>query len=105
MIRDDYYNVCNKESEKIIDSFEEKIKNHIKDNILSDYLTYYIAVCYDMNCLWRENIDALIESGLDSLSQLKFNDCDLEKIKLKLMKKYNLSIINLDPIDIKKIKN
>lgn len=101
MIRDDYLTITEDEMDKVIDPFEEKIRDHVINEILTDFVAYYIANGYKMNCLWRVNIDVVLESAIDSLVQLKVSDCNLEKIKRKLIENYNLEIVNNDPIDIK----
>lgn len=104
MIRDDFLEVSDYELKEVITPFEEKIKKYIKYKILSDYVSFYIANSYHMRCLWKEDINAVLESAMDSLGQISVKDCNLEDIKSKLIKQYNLEIINSNLIDIIKRK-
>lgn len=85
---------------KDVDFFESKIKEYIKEKILLDYIAYYIYNCYKMNLVTNENLNALLEASIDSLSQINVIDCNIEKIKNILINNYKLNVINDEPIKI-----
>lgn len=86
--------------EKQINEFENDIKRHIKINILTEYISFYIAKCFNEHLIFEENLNTIIEASLDSLSQMSISDCNIGDIKNFLIEKYRLKIVNDEPIKI-----
>ena len=101
MIRDDMNQVTNEEFDKLVETFDKAFTKHFKDNnILEEYVSYYIAERIKHNFLFREQMDDVVFSALNDLSQFYVADCDYDKIKQLLETKYKLKITNENPLEI-----
>lgn len=101
MIRDDISQVTNEEFDKLVETFDNTFAKHFKDNnILEEYVSYYIAERIKHNFLFREQMDDIVFSALNDLSQFYVADCDYDKIKQLLETKYKLKITNENPLEI-----
>lgn len=101
MIRDDINQVTNEEFDKLVEAFDNAFTKHFKDNnILEEYVSYYIAERIKHNFLFREQMDDIVFSALNDLSQFYVADCDYDKIKQLLETKYKLKITNENPLEI-----
>ncbi len=101
MIRDDISQVTNEEFDKLVETFDNAFTKHFKDNnILEEYVSYYIAERIKHNFLFREQMDDIVFSALNDLSQFYVADCDYDKIKQLLETKYKLKITNENPLEI-----
>ncbi len=101
MIRDDINQVTNEEFDKLVETFDNAFTKHFKDNnILEEYVSYYIAERIKHNFLFREQMDDIVFSALNDLSQFYVADCDYDKIKQLLENKYKLKITNENPLEI-----
>ena len=101
MIRDDISQVTNEEFDKLVETFDNAFAKHFKDNnILEEYVSYYIAERIKHNFLFREQMDDIVFSALNDLSQFYVADCDYDKIKQLLETKYKLKITNENPLEI-----
>ena len=101
MIRDDINQVTNEEFDKLVETFDNAFTKHFKDNnILEEYVSYYIAERIKHNFLFREQMDDIVFSALNDLSQFYVTDCDYDKIKQLLATKYKLKITNENPLEI-----
>lgn len=101
MIRDDINQVTNEEFDKLVETFDNAFTKHFKDNnILEEYVSYYIAERIKHNFLFREQMDDIVFSALNDLSQFYVADCDFNKITQLLETKYKLKITNENPLEI-----
>ena len=101
MIRDDINQVTNEEFDKLVETFDNAFTKHFKDNnILEEYVSYYIAERIKHNFLFREQMDDIVFSALNDLSQFYVAGCDYDKIKQLLETKYKLKITNESPFEI-----
>ena len=101
MIRADINQVTNEEFDKLVETFDNAFTKHFKDNnILEEYVSYYIAERIKHNFLFREQMDDILFSALNDLSQFYVADCDYDKIKQLLETKYKLKITNENPLEI-----
>lgn len=101
MIRDDINQVTNEEFDKLVETFDNAFTKHFKDNnILEEYVSYYIAERIKHNFLFGEQMDDIVFSALNDLSQFYVADCDYDKIKQLLETKYKLKITNENPLEI-----
>ena len=95
MIRTDY-DICNEDYDKISIPFDSTINKYIKDNLLDDFIAFYIAKGYQM--------DALFKGSLDSLCNIKFGSAeDISRIKTILRDKYNLLLTSDTELEIEEI--
>lgn len=102
MIRDDINQVTNEKFDKFVETFDNSFAKHFKDNnILEKYVSYYIAEIIKHNFLFREQMDDIVVSTLNDLSQFYYvADCDYDKIKQLLETKYKLKTTNENPLEI-----
>ena len=101
MIRDDINQVTNEEFDKLVETFDNAFTKHFKDNnILEEYVSYYIAERIKHNFLFREQMDDIVFSALNDLSQFCIDDCDYQILNNILQEKYHLKIISEKPLDI-----
>lgn len=92
------------EFENIVIPFENKISDYVYENIVDNYVAYYIATAYNMNALWDGKIELTIESAIDKLGNYLSDNYNIKKIKSILEKEYKLKVVSDDPTDIKEIK-
>lgn len=106
MIRTDLNTIKLEELDKLNNKFNVEFKNYIKNSeLLENYISFYIAERINCKFLFSTDLNDIISSALDDLSQFKVSECDKEKIKIILKKKYNYIILKEKPLDIKKINN
>lgn len=104
MIRNESGDINNVVFEKVIVPFNEFIHNHIKDNIINEYIAFYIASSYEMDALYESSIMLAFGEAVDSLRQVSNMDFDTAIIKELLKEKYNLEIIKEIPLEIKELE-
>ena len=94
---DDFANVVNPHNKLISD--------HIYKEILFQFVAFYIASGYRMNALWEGSLIGHVNSAIESLSCVIFKDnFDSTELKKILSEKYNLTIINENPLTFKETK-
>ena len=104
MIRNNF-DVSDDEFHAIVEPFDKEIKKYIKENILYDYLAFYLATGYNLDALWEGILVAHLNSAIDDLCAIHFrNDFDYSLVNKILKEKYNLEIINDTPLEIQSIK-
>lgn len=79
------------------------INQYIKDHIVNEFVAMDIATLYEKDIMWAEPLEVIIRGALDDLAQVKFDFCDIEKIKQILENKYHLKITNENPINIEEL--
>ena len=106
MIRknEDLAHMSDDEFDSIVKPFDNKLNEYVENNILHQYVAYYIATAYKMDALWDNKFNLTVYSALDQLAQFTDKDCDMDKIKFILEKEYKLKVVSDDPTDIKEIK-
>lgn len=101
MIRNDFDFISDEELDQLVEQFNNTFIKYFKDNnILEEYVSYYIAERINCNFLFREKMDDIIFSALNDLSQFCVIDCDYNKIKQILHEKYKLEITNDNPLNV-----
>lgn len=95
MIRDDINQVTNEEFDELVETFDNAFTKHFKDNnILEEYVSYYIAERIKHNFLFREQMNDIVFDALNDLSRFYVTDCNYNKIKQLLETKYKLKTNN-----------
>ena len=106
MIRknEDLVKMSDNEFDNIVKPLNKKIDEYIKDNILYQYVTYYISTAYKMDALWDSKFNLNVYEAIDKLAQLTDKDCDMDKIKLILENESKLKVVSDEPTNIEEIK-
>lgn len=82
---------------------QEKIKKHIKNRFLNEYVAFHIAIYYRNNAMWEQSFSNQVYSALDELSKFKITDCDYNLIKKILEETYEIRVLNESPLEIEDI--
>ncbi len=101
MIRTSMDDISDEEFDKIVFPFDEAITKYI-DNMVYDYMAYYIATGYKMSAIWNSSLKAHCNSSMDNISSI--DNFDYNKIKEILKEKYKLKIVNDEQLEIEEIK-
>lgn len=88
---------------KISKHFYKKIEKYVGNNIVNQYIAYFIGNGYKMSSLWSTNLDSMIEHALNELSEYANNEYNIKKIKDILEKEYGLKVVNDNPTEIVEI--
>ena len=83
--------------------FDEKISNYISNEIINEFVAYYISTAFDMDAIWDEDFKLSCYAGVETLAQLDDDSCDIDKIKYILKDKYRLRVIQDKPTIIEKL--
>ena len=103
MIRTDY-DICNEDYDKISIPFDSTINKYIKDNLLDDFIAFYIAKGYQMDALFKGSLEGVFIGAVDSLCNIKFGSAeDISRIKTILRDKYNLLLTSDTELEIEEI--
>ena len=102
MIRTSINTVSDEEFDKIVFPFDEAITKYI-DNLINDYIAYYLAMGYKMSAIWNSSLETHCNSSIGNLTDI--NNFDYDTIKEILEKKYGLKIINDEQLEIEESKN
>lgn len=101
MIRDDINEVNNADFDKLIESFDTAFDDYFKEHkLIEKYVAFYIAERLKHNFLFRQTLDDIVFASLNDLAQFNEDDCNYDDMKRILKEKYNLEIINDDPLNI-----
>lgn len=101
MIRTSIDSVSDEKFDRIVAPFDEAITNYI-DNIINDYIAYYLATGYKLSAIWNSSLEAHCNSSIDNLSSI--SNFDYDRIKNILERKYGLKIVNDEQLEIEEIK-
>lgn len=101
----------NKDLDKLSDDefFEiveplDKTMDDYMSKFLNNYIAYYISKGYELNALWDNKLDVLINTVIsENLSKYNIDYCDIDEIKNILEKEYKLKLISDNPIDIEEL--
>lgn len=98
MFRTDY-GISDKKFDKIVRPHDQLVKEHLYNNVLFDFIAFYIAKGYELDALWEGNLIGHVNAAIESLSCVIFKeDFDSTKLKKIFKKKYGLTIINENPL-------
>lgn len=106
MIRknEDLAKMSDDEFDSIVKPFDDKLTEYVENNILHQYVAYYIATAYKMDALWDNKFNLTVYSALDQLAQFTDKNCDMDKIKFILKNEYKLKVVSDDPTNIEEIR-
>ncbi len=96
--------ISDEEFNNISKKFYNKIEKYIGNNIVNQYIAYFIGNGYKMSSLWSTNLDSMIEYALNELIEYANEGYSIKKVKNLLVKDYGLKIIDDNPIEIVEIK-
>jgi len=102
-----YWNAREIEIRKILDPFEDEFMHYIKNEISYEFYSYYLYLCHKMNAIFdNSNLCAEINDAKEYGQELpRLSELDVEKLKDVLKQKYDLEIVNENPLQIKKSSN
>ena len=104
MIRTDY-DISNEDYDKISKPFEAAITNYLKDNVIDEFMAYYIAEGYRMNALFKGSLSGVFNAAVDSLCNVQFDsDEDVKRLRTILKDKYNLLLTSDTELEIEEIQ-
>ena len=101
MIRKRNNIVSDEEFLKIIEPHGKAIDNYL-ENIIYDFVAFYLAKGYELSALWETGLINHVNSAIESFSAIQFKkDFNYNKLKAILKNKYNLVITNEVMLDMK----
>ena len=103
MVRTDLNDITDEEFQTIIIPFDDIIYEHVRSNILNEFVAFFFATGFNKSAIWRESVRGIINSACEYLSGYNIKDCDYQKIKSILESKYKLKITNDDILEIEEI--
>ena len=103
MFRNDFGKLSDDKFLEVVEPHNKAISEYIKNNILYDFVAFYIAKGYELNALWEENLTVHVNSAIEHLSAVEFkNQFDYAIFKFILEKKYSLVVTNEKPLKVEK---
>lgn len=100
MIRTDLSELSDEEFDELVLPIDEKVIDYVKNNFLNEYIAYYLGENFNGNALFKEPVETVINGAISLVSQFKYEDCALDKIKRLLKDKYNLELKDDKDINI-----
>ncbi len=85
---------------KLVRPFDRKVKKHISQNIINQFVAFYIATGFEMDSICNDKFYLLVERAVIELAQVGFDSCSIKKIKSILKKEYGLKVTADDPTEI-----
>ena len=74
-----------------ITKFHNEMVTEYLENVLYDFIPYYIATAIKCNALWDNNFKRIVNTSLEAFSPYRFrNKIDYNRIKKTLRKEYNI---------------
>lgn len=92
------------EFDSIVSPFDDKIANYITNEIVNEFVAYYISTAFEIDAIWDESFKLSCYAAVETLAQLGDDSCDLDKIKSILENKYKLKVLQDKPTIIEKIE-
>lgn len=103
MFRKDFEIIPDDEFVKLVEPHNIALAEYIKENILYDFVAFYIAKGYELDALWEGNLTAHVNSAIEHLSAIEFKNLyDYNLLKKVLEEKYNLIVVNDKPLQVEK---
>lgn len=104
MIRSDF-DISDEDFNKVCQPFMDEIKRYVKDNIIYEYMAFYIAVGYQKDALFKGTLSGVFNAALDDLCEIDFgSSADIKKLKSILQDKYNLLLTSDTNLEIEEIQ-
>lgn len=93
-------NLSDEEFLEISKPFDEAV-DQFMENIIYDYVAFYLAKGYEYSALWECPLRNQINSALAQFAESYMTkDFDIEKLNKLLNTKYNLKIVNTETSEI-----
>lgn len=102
MVRHDFNSVSDEEFDLLNKKCDMQLEKYIKDNIVNDYVAYYIAIRYNSDAIWSERLNMTIGTAIEELSYINESYVDKERVINILKNKYKLEIVSDYPLEISK---
>lgn len=100
------YDISDEEFNAIVEPHNQVVDKYLKDNVVYDFVAFYLATGYKMGALWESSLLAHFNSAIESISGVTFkNQSDAEILRKILKKKYGLIITNESPLQFKEKTN
>lgn len=99
MLRNDF-DIGDEEFAKVVEPHGKECDEYIRQNVIYDFVAFYLASGYRLNAIWEGNLIPHVNSAVETLAgsvYLKKN-FDTERLKKILKEKYNLTVISEDPL-------
>lgn len=90
---------------KISKHFYKKVDKYVSNNVVNQYIAYFIGSGYKMNSLWSTDLNCMIEHALNELIEYANNGYNIKKIKDILINQYGLKVVNDNPTEIIEIND
>lgn len=104
MISEDLNKHTTEEFNKLVKIFDKRIIKYAKENIINDFVAYYISTAFDLNDIRSNELKTIAKCAIEDLSLLKDENCNLDEVKSILLNKYKLKVIQDKPVIIEEIK-
>lgn len=96
--------ITDEEFDNIVCPFDDEMRDYVKNNILNQYVAFYIAEGYRKSAIWECSMDAMVATAIEMLCQYTYKDCYYNKIKELLKVEYDLEVINEKPVQVKDLR-
>lgn len=104
MIRSDF-DISDEDFYKVSKPFVDEIKKYIGENIIYEYMAFYIATGYKKDALFKGTLGGVFNAALDDLCELDFgSSADIKKLKSILQEKYDLLLTSDTNLEIEEIQ-
>ena len=98
MFRTDF-DISDDDFVKAVEPHNVAIDNYLYENVVYEFVAFYLASGYKLNALWEGSLLAHYNGALESLSGVTFkNKKEFDKVKNILQAKYDLTVINEEPL-------
>lgn len=101
MFRNDFNKLSDDEFENLVKPYNNLLSQYINNNILYEFVAFYIAKGYELNALFEDDLTSHVYSAIEHLSAVEFKKSyDYDKLKKVLQNKYFLEVINDSPLQV-----
>ena len=96
--------ITDEEFLNIIVPFENVLEEYFIDNIVYEFVAFYLAKGYEMSALWECPLQHQINSAIETLAGIRIKDkFDINKLNKILKDKYSIKIIDTNTSQMIKI--
>lgn len=100
---EDIVNISDDEFAKFIEPFEDEGYKHLHNDILPEYVAFYLATGFKMNSLSCNTYKIHINSASDVFNISYDYEFVRNKVTNILAEKYHLRVISEEPLDFERI--
>ncbi len=102
---EDGKDITEEEYKLYVEPFANKCYEHLENEVLPDYIAFYLATGFAMNALWQADFKIHIQSAA---GMFNMNDIDYDSLKAKVIKilynKFRVKVINENPLDFEEVR-